>query len=405
MVRPLPARPLLLAAAIVLIALNMRPALTSVGPVLPEIMRDAGLSAGAASLLTTLPVVCLGLFGPLAPLVARRFGTERAILLLMPVLAAGVLLRWEGSAAALFASVVVIGAAIGIVNVLVPSLLKRDFPDRAVLMTGVYTMSLCAGAAVAAGATAPLALEAGAGWPLALAAWAVPAVLAALLWWPMIPRRSAGGPPVHMRVSGLWRDPLAWQVTLFMGLQSSLAYSVFGWLAPILRDRGLSAVDAGIVVSVSILIQVPAALLAPALAKRWRTQRPAVAIAIGSGLIGLLGCVFAPLWSVWGFAAFLGIGQGAAFSLALILIVLRAGDSHVAAHLSGMAQGVGYVLAAGGPLFVGLLHEWAGGWGEVGVLFTAIALGAFGFGMGAARPLHVGATSRPAQAAQGASAE
>lgn len=397
-----PARPLLLAAAIVLLALNMRPALTSVGPVLPEIMRDAGLSAGTASLLTTLPVVCLGLFGPLAPVLARRLGTERAILLLMPVLAAGMLLRWQGGVAALFASAVVAGGAIGIVNVLVPGLLKRDFPDRAVLMTGVYTMSLCAGASVAAGTTAPLALEAGAGWPLALAVWAVPAVVAAMVWLPFVPARKGGRPPVHMRVSGLWRDPLAWQVTLFMGLQSSLAYSVFGWLAPILRDRGLSAVDAGLMVSLSILVQVPAALLAPALARRWATQRPAVAVAILSGLVGLLGCVFAPLWSLWVFAAVLGIGQGAAFSTALILIVLRAGDSHVAAHLSGMAQGVGYVLAAGGPLFVGLIHDWTGGWTEVGGLFLAIGLGALGFGLGAARPLHVGATAVPAQGSKAA---
>jgi MFS family permease len=161
-------------------------------------------------------------------------------------------------------------------------------------------------------------------------------------------------------VRGLWRDPLAWQVTLFMGLQSALAYSVMGWLAPILRERGLSGETAGYVVSLSVIVQVVTCLGVPALAVRARNQR---GLAVGVAVLivaAMLGCQFAPIDQIWGWAVLLGIAQGGAFALALTLIVLRSRDSHVAAQLSGMAQGVGYLVAAFGPLLVGLLRGWTG---------------------------------------------
>ncbi|WP_225768634.1 MFS transporter [Inquilinus sp. Marseille-Q2685] len=386
---PAPTTPLkagwLLVVSLVLIALNLRPALSSLGPVLKEIIADTGISAGTASLLTTAPVVCLGLFGVLAPRISRRLGTERAVLALLLVLALGTALRGLGTPPALLLGAILAGAGIGVTNVLLPGIVKRDFPDRAPLMTGVYTMALCAGAALAAGATLPIAQAADGSWAAALAFWAIPAIIAALVWLTQIPPRH--GPAAHagFTVRGLWSDPLAWQVTLFMGLQSSLAYSVFGWLAPILRDRGVDGVAAGIMVSVSIMVQVAAALVAPSLATRGRDQRLAALLCMAFSLVGFLGCIFAPLGTVWLWIVLLGIGQGAAFAVALTLVVLRTPDAHVAAHLSSMSQGVGYTLASGGPLLIGLLHDWTGGWAAAGLFVLAIGLAAALAGIGAGR--------------------
>jgi CP family cyanate transporter-like MFS transporter len=191
----------------------------------------------------------------------------------------------------------------------------------------------------------------------------------------------------------LWRDPLAWQVTLYMGLQSSLAYIVFGWLPSILIDRGLSPVQAGLVLSGSVMAQLISALGAPWLATRGRDQRAAVLLVMGLTLAGLLGMLYAPLSGIWGWAVVLGLGQGGTFSIALALIVLRSRDAHVAANLSGMAQGVGYTLAAMGPLLVGVVHDLTHGWSAVGIIFVVISLAAIAFGLGAGRNLHVSARS------------
>ena len=379
----------LLVVGIVLIALNLRPALSSLAPVLVEVMRDTGLTASGASLLTMAPVLCLGLFGALAPVLARRLGTEQAVLALLLVLAVGVALRGLPTVPALIAGSLLAGAGIGVVNVLLPGLVKRDFPDKAAVMTGVYTLSLCAGAAAGAGGTVPLADAMKGSWAWALAFWALPALLAAAVWLPLLPPRRATSSQSTGHISCLLRDPLAWQVTLFMGLQSSLAYSTFGWLAPILRDRGESAVNAGLIVSVSTMVQMVAALAAPVLATRCRDQRLASAIAMALSLAGLLGCLFAPLSTAWVWAVFLGLGLGSAFALALMLIVMRSRNSHVAAHLSSMAQSIGYTIAAGGPLMVGLLHDWTGGWVAVGILFTVISAGAMLAGLGAGRAKYV----------------
>ncbi len=392
---PIPSRhPVLMAGALVLIALNLRPALSSLGPVLAEVVRDTGISSLTASVLTTVPVVCLGIFGLMAPGLARRWGAERTILGVLFILAAGIALRSVPNFIAQFVAALAAGAGIGIIGSLLPGLVKRDFPHHATLMTGVYTMALCGGAAVAAGATAPLERILG-GWPLALAFWAAPALIAAAVWLPHLPNAAARRGHVSWEVRGLWRDPLAWQVTLYMGLQSSLAYVVFAWLAPILRDRGLDPVNAGLVVSCSILVQLITALATPIVAGRHRHQGGAVLVMLGLTLAGLLGCLLAPLGTVWLWAVLLGLGQGGTFSLGLALIVLRAGDMHVASHLSSMVQSVGYGLAAAGPLVVGLLHDHTGRWESSVVLFIVITAAAAVMGVLAGRPRHVQVISRP----------
>lgn len=385
-------RPWLLLLGLVLVALNLRPALSSMAPVLGLVSEGLGLSASQAGLLTTLPVLCLGLFAPLAPVLARRFGSERVIFGILLTLALGIVVRSAFGTAGVFLGSLIAGASIGIIGVLLPGIVKRDFPQHAGTLTGVYTMALCLGAAMAAGATVPLAQRYEGSWALGLGFWAVPALLAMLVWLPQA-RQGHGLHKVAYRVRGLWRDPLAWQVTLYMGLQSSLAYIVFGWLPSILIGRGLTPTEAGLVLSGSVIVQLVSSLSAPWLATRGKDQRLAIVIVMLVTLAGLFGCLYAPISGLWGWAVLLGLGQGGTFALALTLIVLRSKDAHVAANLSSMAQGVGYTLASMGPFAVGLVHDMTGGWAAVGWIFAVLGIGAIGFGLGAGRALHVQVTS------------
>lgn len=389
---PVVSRPWLLIMGLILVAMNLRPALSSLSPLLSEVSASLGLSAARAGLLTTLPVLCLGLFAPLAPILARRFGAERVVLGILLTLAAGITLRSSFGEVGLFAGSLIAGASIGIIGVLLPGIVKRDFARQAGAMTGVYTMALCLGAALAAGATVPLSHYFGDSWTIGLGFWIVPALVAALFWLPQTGQKH-GAHQVAYRVKGLLRDPLAWQVTLYMGLQSSLAYIVFGWVPSILISRGLSATEAGLALSGSIIVQLLSALTAPWLATRGKDQRLAIVVVMLLTLGGLFGCLFAPIEGLWGWAILLGLGQGGTFSLALTLIVLRSRDSHVAANLSGMAQGIGYTLASLGPLAVGVLHDWTGGWGATGWVFGVIGVGAIVAGLGAGRAAYVGVSS------------
>ena len=385
---PVLQRPWLLLLGLILVALNLRPALSSMAPMLSEISKTLGLSAAQAGLLTTLPVLCLGLFAPLAPVLARRFGAERVVLGILLMLAGGIMLRSSFGEVGLFAGSVLAGASIGVIGVLLPGIVKRDFPKQAGTMTGVYTMALCLGAAMAAGATVPLSEHFDKNWALGLGFWMVPALVAAIFWLPQVGQKH-GAHHVAYRVRGLLRDPLAWQVTLYMGLQSSLAYIVFGWLPSILIGRGLTPTQAGLVLSGSVIVQLISSLAAPWLATRGKDQRPAIVIVMAMTLGGLFGCLYAPIDGLWGWAILLGLGQGATFSLALTLIVLRSRDAHVAANLSSMAQGFGYTLASMGPFAVGVVHDWTGGWSAVGWIFGVIGLGAIVAGLGAGRSLYV----------------
>ena len=388
---PTPLARILLGASLVLIAFNLRPIFSSASALLPEIRDVLGLSPTGASLLTTLPVVCLGLFSPLAPRLAQRIGTERTLLAVLFLLALGTALRGLSSIPLLFLGTALAGAAIAVGNVLLPGLVKRDFPDKAALMTGWYTMALCAGAAGAAGLTLPLEHALGGSLNGALAAWALPALIVGLLWLPQVLATRRTAKRAGFRVEGLLRDRLAWHVTFFMGLQSALAYCVFGWLVPILRERGLDGVTAGAIVSVSVMVQAGACLVAPHLAVRGRDQRLINVTLCAFAVVALLGLLFAPLSTVWLWAVLQGIGQGGLIAVALTVIVLRTRDPHVAAHLSGMAQCVGYLLAAIGPLVVGLIRGWTGSFAWSAALFVALGLAAAVNGWFAGRALYVNA--------------
>ncbi|WP_415639522.1 CynX/NimT family MFS transporter [Pseudomonas floridensis] len=389
-------RPWLLLLGLVLVALNLRPALSSIAPLLNNVSDSLGMSAAEAGLLTTLPVLCLGLFAPLAPILARRFGSERVVLVILLMLASGLAVRSLFGEFGLFSGSLLAGASIGIIGVLLPGIVKRDFPKQAGAMTGVYTMALCLGAAIAAGSTVPLSHYFGDSWQIGLGFWLIPAVIAALLWLPQACEKHGTHRDVY-RVRGLLRDRLAWQVTLYMGLQSSLSYIVFGWLPSILIGRGMTPTQAGLLLSGSIIVQVISALSAPWLATRGKDQRLAIMLVMSLTLTGLFGCLYAPLDGLWGWAILLGLGQGGTFSLALALIVLRSRDSHVAANLSSMAQGFGYTIASMGPFAVGVVHDVTGNWNAIGWIFAVLGLGAMIAGMGAGRSRYVQVSSEKVQ--------
>ncbi|MGM8851194.1 CynX/NimT family MFS transporter [Salinicola halophyticus] len=411
----MPRRGVLTLVALLLVALNLRPALTSVSPVLGSIAEALALSPSWQGILTTLPVLFLGLAAPLAPRLVRRIGPERSVFAALIVLAVALFARpyvvTTVGTAGLFLGTAVAGGCIGVIGVLLPGIVKRDFPRRVSIMTGLYTVALNLGASAAAGTTEPLRQALGglwqdasqgasqvvsqgastSSWQGALAFWLLPAVIAALFWLPQLKGTKPVRVPVR-RGARLRHDPLAWQVSLFMGLQSSLAYIVFGWLPTILQDRGLAAVTAGLALSVSILLQVITAILAPWIGSRMRDQRAVLIGVMTLTLIGLLGCLYAPIASIWLWIVVLGLGQGGTFSMALTLLALRAPDATTAASLSAMAQGIGYTLAAMGPLLVGVLHDWSGGWNVVGFLVSAIALAALVMALGAGRDRQVAST-------------
>ncbi|MXS84352.1 MFS transporter [Nitrosomonas sp. HPC101] len=379
----------MLGFGLILISFNLRPLFASLSVLLPDMLHQQILTVSQAGYLTTLPVLCLGIFAPLAPWLSQRIGNKRTLLVVMVLLTAGTAIRGLGDLLPLFLGSAVAGMAIAIGNVLLPAIVKKEFPHAPALMTGLYTMALCAGAAVAAAGTLPLVRSLETTWAVGLALWALPAGLVMLLWLPYAIAPERVRRSRSLQVAGLWRDSLAWQVTCFMGLQSALGYSVFGWIVPILHDRGLDGVQAGLVLSVSIIVQLIACFVLPSLAVRFRNQsliNTAMALAAA---IGFLGMLFGPIELVWEFSVLQGIGQGGLFALALTVIVLRSPDSYIAAHLSSMAQSVGYTMAALGPLLIGVLHSLTGGYAASGWLFTALCLGAAISGWGAGRAMLV----------------
>lgn len=385
-----------LLALLLLLALNLRLIFTSLSVLLPEIMAQTGLSASAAGYLTTLPVLCLGVFASLAPVCIRHLGIERTVLGLLLLLALGTALRGFGITG-LFLGTALAAACIAVANVLLPVIVKRDFGRQVALATGLYTTAMTLGTSVAAAITLPLLHNFGLDWRSGLAVWAVPALIAAAFW---LPRWAVKAQVANRRTkppqARLWRDPLAWQVTFFMGLQSATAYCAMGWLAPILRSRGMDGTQAGLVLSVCFLANLIGNLLAPLLVRRFANQRGLnVFFSLLTG-IPLLGFLFAPLPSVWLLALLQGSAQGGMFVMALTVIVLRSPDAASAARLSSMAQGAGYTIAALLPLLVGLIYSWSGSFAPSGWLFiTSCALSCF-FGWGAGCAKYVGsATAGP----------
>jgi MFS transporter, CP family, cyanate transporter len=372
-------------AAVLLIGFNLRPSITTVALFLADIKRDLGVSTFGISVLTMLPVVCLGLFAPAAPLLARRFGLEAVLFASLLGITIGSLVRSLG-VAPLYLGTVLIGACLCFLGVLSPAVVKRDFPRHIGLMMGFYTMMICVGPALSAATAVPFQHVLGGDWQRVLVIWGLPALAGALA---MAPRLFVHGSNIRLatpHLVGLVRDPLAWQVTAYFGLISALAYAVFNWGPSMLQARGLDAAQSGLILSVCYISQTFAGLLAPIVAGRARDQRLIIAAMVVLTGLGLLGFVYAPVSSLEIVAFVLGIGQGGAFGVALLLFALRGRDAHSASELSAMAQTVGYVFGGvAGPFAVGVIYDWTGSWPAVSLFYVAVGLASLVCGVGAGR--------------------
>jgi CP family cyanate transporter-like MFS transporter len=367
-----------LVAGIMVLALNLRAAITSLPPVFTDLAARLHLSSAEVTLLATIPVLCFGLFSLAAAPLSRRFGEERVLLGALALLAAGLALRGALPGAMLYPGTAAAMAAIALMNVLLPSLVKRRQPGRAGQLIGAYLLCLAVGAVFGSLLAVPLYRDtAHASWlggpvRFTLWLWAVPAVIAFVVWLPQARYRTMPGPaaPPGARVS-VARYPLAWQVTAFMGLQSLTYYAALSWLPTLFTDRGMSAARAGDLSALMNFGNVVTCLLIPVIAHRMASQRRLVVPTVAGTAIGIAGALYAPIGGAWAWVLLLGLSQGASLGLGIFFTVARAPDPMTAASLSALAQGGGYLLASTGPLAVGLLHQATGGWNvPIGLLLV-----------------------------------
>ncbi|MGC9497892.1 CynX/NimT family MFS transporter [Streptomyces sp. WG7] len=395
----------LLLLGIVLAALNLRPAITSLGALLEEVRDGLGMSGSVAGLLTSVPPLCFAVFGVTAPRLARRFGPGAVVCAGMVAITAGLLIRpYAGGTAGFLAATALALMGIAVSNVLMPVIVKRFFPDRVGSMTGLYSMALAFGTSIAAAATVPMTNALGGDWQPGLAVWAVVAAAAVLPWIPFVRERrapstltpapdpsdealeadEATGKPATARPADrqakqpaeqpplrITRSRTAWALAVFFGLQATAAYITMGWMAQIFRDAGVSAGTAGLLLAVIMVMGVPLAFVIPRVATRLPHQGPIVLVLGVCGLAGYAGLYFAPAGGAWAWALLLGVSN-CAFPLALTMVGMRARTGAGVAQLSAFAQSTGYLISIPGPLLVGVLYQHSGGWGLPIALMSAL---------------------------------
>lgn len=378
---------------ILFIALNMRAAIISIGPIIQLIQQKFDLSSQAAGFLTTLPVLCFALISPLAPRFSKHLGVERVLWFSLVLLVIGIFIRSYLAVWGLFLGMFLIGISAAVFNVLLPSLIRQNFTHRVGLMTGLYTTVMNVGAAISSGIIYPL-VQFTQSWNHALVLWSLPALAAIFLWISQIHSHSFSSENIVTSSSRnkVWTSPNAWYLTLFMGLQSMSFYVVVTWLPTTLLDKNIEVTLAGWMVSVMQIIGLPATFIAPVLAGRMKNQRGIMVIIAVLVLLGFLFLWFDSQILLSLAIICLGIGLGASISIVLTVIPLRAVDTQQAAELSGMVQSLGYLLAAVGPFLIGFLHDLTHSW-EVPILtmtLCSLALGVSGYLAGKDEPLFRG---------------
>ena len=356
------------AIGIMIVAANLRPVVVSVAPLVDEIKASTGWSSSVTGLLTTLPVFVFGLAAPVAPRCAARFGIERTVFGALVLLVAAILIRLLPAPVALFAGSALVGAAIGVCNVVLPSLIKRDFAHRSGLMTGLYSMTLSGGAAAAAALTVPINDAIGGNWRMALASWGAFVLVALVVWAPQL--RLLHRMELSAERDSLWRNRIAWAITIFMAAQSMIFFTFSAWLPEYLIDRGMSPAGAGAVLALGQVAGLVMSLIAPIIAGRFHDQRAVTGAALAVCGIGFVGLLATDQWpTLW--VMLVMTGPGASISLALLFMVLRSTSTTQTSQVSGMSQSVGYILAAVGPVAIGALHDVTGSWT---IAMSALAL-------------------------------
>ncbi|MGY0692120.1 CynX/NimT family MFS transporter [Virgibacillus sp. FSP13] len=381
----------LLMSGIIVVAFNLRPAITSVGPVIGIIRDDIGLSNWSAGLLTSLPLIAFAVMSPLAPKLGNRVSNERALLIGLILLLFGIAVRTVSLVALLFIGTLFVGLGIAICNVLLPGVIKEKFPEKVELMTGIYSTAMGTFAATASGVSIPIAKGLGLGWQAALIVWAIPAIIGISIWIYLSKKNKSNDGDEKVRYANtdanrMWRSPLAWQVALFMGFQSFLFYVTISWLPEILHDYGVSIGTAGWMLSMTQIIGLPFSFLVPVIAGKLKSQWGIVVFLGASAISGYVGLLLGDSFVVMIICSLLiGIALGGVFPLALTFLGMRARTAKQAAELSGMAQSLGYLLAAIGPIFIGYLYDVTHAWTVPLLTLIGVALIVITFGSLAGR--------------------
>lgn len=390
----------LLVLGIIFIASNLRTPLTAVGPLVSDIRSDLGISNGMTGFLTTLPLLTFAVLSLPSSKLGTKIGNELAIFLSLIVLTAGILLRSAGGSSALFAGTFLISTGIVVGNVLIPSLIKQNFFGKVGLITSIFSIAMSLSAGISSGMSVPLAIDLHWGWRQSLLVWSLLAVAAIILWLPQLYHRERVvkvAKPAYATKS-VWHSSLAWQVTFFMGLQSLLFYCFIAWLPAILQSHGLSMATAGWLLSFSQIIAIPASFIVPILADRLNNQRAITAISCLIYFMGLLGLLLSKnMILLTTSVALIGVSGGACFSLAFTFIGLRSINGAQAAELSAMAQSMGYLLAAAGPIIIGYLFDYTQTWASSIVVWLIITLLLLYAGLGAGRNRYIFPMDRPEQ--------
>jgi CP family cyanate transporter-like MFS transporter len=378
-----------LITGIILIAVNLRTSISSVGPLIPFIRADLGLSNGLAGFLTTLPLLTFATFSLFAPAIGKRLGMGRAIFLAMILLAFGMILRVLGGIELLLIGTGITGIGIVIANVLLIPLIKVRLPQKLGLMTALMATIMSLFAAIAAGLSVPLAVDLDLGWRGSLASWSVFILIALVLWIPQIRRPKAGLDSSQSPAKNVWKSKLAWHVTLFMGCQSVMYFTLTAWLPDMLISRGWSPVEAGAVSAVMQLLGLIGSYFAPAILIRQKQQSTFTLIVGIMYLFGFTGLFFHLEWLTYLSLSIIGIGMGASLSIGYTLISLRTAEDTTTAKLSAMVQSSGYYLAALGPMLFGISLDIFNNWNFLIFFMLFFTVQFIYFGMAAGRDLKI----------------